>query len=108
MQFEVTILKSGISGIRCLFILTAVALISLLIAHENAAAQDKNLVIHVAKLRIDPAQFENYKTILKEGIETAIRAEPGVLTLYVVSEKTIQLTLPFLKHMSVQMPIKRI
>jgi 4-carboxymuconolactone decarboxylase len=87
MQFEVTILKSGISGIRCLFILTAVALMSLLIAYENAAAQDKNLVIHVAKLRIDPAQFETYKKILKEGVETAIRVGPGVLNLYAVSEK---------------------
>jgi quinol monooxygenase YgiN len=87
MQFEVTILKSGISGIRCLFILAAVALMSLLIAYENAAAQDKNLVIHVAKLRIDPAQLENYKKILKEEIETAIRVEPGVLNLYAVSEK---------------------
>jgi quinol monooxygenase YgiN len=87
MQFEVTILKLGISGIRRLFFLAAIALMPLLIAYENAAAQDKSLVIRVAQLQIDPAQLENYKKILKEGIETAIRVEPGVLNLYAVSEK---------------------
>ena len=41
----------------------------------------------MAKLVIDSAQLENYKTALREGIETAVRVEPGVLTLYAVYEK---------------------
>jgi quinol monooxygenase YgiN len=50
-------------------------------------AQDKAQVVRMAKLEIDSSQLEQYKAMLKEGIETAVRAEPGVLTLYAVYEK---------------------
>jgi quinol monooxygenase YgiN len=52
-----------------------------------ASAQNKNLVVRIAKLQIDSAQLENYKAALKEHAETAVRVEPGVLTLYAVYEK---------------------
>lgn len=54
---------------------------------NSVAAQEKKQIVRLAKLVIDPAQLENYKTILREGIETAVRVEPGVLTLYAVAEK---------------------
>ena len=54
---------------------------------SNAAAQEKVQIVRLAKLVIDSAQLENYKVALKEGIETAVRLEPGVMTLYAVSEK---------------------
>jgi quinol monooxygenase YgiN len=41
----------------------------------------------VAEIEIDPAQLESYKAAVKEQIETAVRAEPGVLVLYAVTEK---------------------
>ena len=44
-------------------------------------------VVRLAQLQIDPGQLEEYKAALREGIETAIRLEPGVLTLYAVSVK---------------------
>ena len=44
-------------------------------------------IVRIAKLEIDSAQLESYKTLLKEEIETSIRIEPGVLTLYAVYEK---------------------
>lgn len=44
-------------------------------------------VVRLAELGIDPAQLENYKAALREEIETSIRVDPGVLTLYAVSEK---------------------
>lgn len=44
-------------------------------------------MVRLAKLVIDSSQLENYKVALKEGIEAATRLEPGVLTLYAVSEK---------------------
>ena len=53
----------------------------------SVSAQDRNLVIRMAKLVIDSAQLEAYKVALKEGIEAAISKEPGVLTLYAVYEK---------------------
>ena len=53
----------------------------------HAAAQDKNLVVRIAKLQVDTTQLEKYKAILKEEIETSVRVEPGVLTLNAVYEK---------------------
>jgi quinol monooxygenase YgiN len=58
-----------------------------LFSYGIAAAQDNGQVVHIAKLQIDPAQLENYKAALKEHAETAVRVEPGVLTLYAVAEK---------------------
>ena len=54
---------------------------------ENIHAQDKSLVVRIAKLVIDTTQLENYKAALKEHAETAVRVEPGVLNLYAVYEK---------------------
>ncbi len=54
---------------------------------QPALAQDKNLVVRMAKLEIDSAQLESYQTALREEIEISIRVEPGVLTLNAVAEK---------------------
>jgi quinol monooxygenase YgiN len=52
-----------------------------------ASAQTKNQMVRLAKIVIDSAQLENYKAALKEEIETSVDVEPGVKTLYAVSEK---------------------
>jgi quinol monooxygenase YgiN len=52
-----------------------------------ASAQDKKQIVRMAKLVIDSVQLENYKAFLKEGIEDAIREEPGVLMMNAVYEK---------------------
>lgn len=59
----------------------------LAIFSARAAAQEKNRMVRLAKLQIDSAQLENYKAALREEIETSLHVEPGVLTLYAVSEK---------------------
>ncbi|HTD39935.1 MAG TPA: putative quinol monooxygenase [Mucilaginibacter sp.] len=59
----------------------------MLFSTKNASAQDKKMIYRIARLQIDSAQLENYKALLKEGAETAVRVEPGVLTLYAVYEK---------------------
>ena len=62
-------------------------LLLILMAEENIQAQDKNLVVHIAKLVIDSSQLESYKAALKEHAEIAVKVEPGVLNLYAVYEK---------------------
>jgi quinol monooxygenase YgiN len=44
-------------------------------------------MVRLANLVIDSAQLDNYKALLKEEIETSLRVEPGVKTLYAVCEK---------------------
>jgi quinol monooxygenase YgiN len=54
---------------------------------QSTFGQEKNQMVRLAKLVIEPTQLESYKVFLKEEIETSVRIEPGVLTLYAVSEK---------------------
>ena len=65
----------------------SLACIMTILSFGDAAAQGKTQVVRLAKLVIDPAQLDSYKALLKEGIEAAVKLEPGVLTLYAVSEK---------------------
>ena len=52
-----------------------------------ASAQEGKQIVQLAKLEIDPAQLDAYKAALKEGAETALRVEPGVLRLDAMAEK---------------------
>jgi quinol monooxygenase YgiN len=52
-----------------------------------ASAQESKQIVQFAKLEIDPAQLDAYKAALKEGVETALRLEPGVLRLDAMAEK---------------------
>lgn len=51
---------------------------------QNASTAE---LVRISKITVDPAQLDRYKAFLKEEIEASIRLEPGVLTLYAVSEK---------------------
>lgn len=59
-----------------------------IVCESNVSAQEKKQIVRLAKLVIDSTQLDNYKALLKEGIETAVKVEPGVLTLYAVAEKS--------------------
>jgi quinol monooxygenase YgiN len=54
---------------------------------HTPAEQMPRRVVRLAELEIAFEQLENYKAALREEIETSIRVEPGVLTLYAVAEK---------------------
>jgi 4-carboxymuconolactone decarboxylase len=73
------------NGLRLLLLLT-ICLLTLL-SGERASAQTKTQMVRIAKIVVDPAQLEAYKAAAREEIEASVRLEPGVLTLYAVSEK---------------------
>lgn len=54
---------------------------------SSPAEHAQGRVVRIAELEIDPAELESYKAHLREEIETSVREEPGVLTLYAVSVK---------------------
>jgi 4-carboxymuconolactone decarboxylase len=59
-----------------------------LIFFGEASAQNGNKqMVRLAKLVIDSTQLNAYNALLKEEIETSIKVEPGVITLYAVAEK---------------------
>ena len=70
-----------------LFSLTLIIVMTTLGAYNSAVAQNKDWVVRLARLQIDPAQVEAYRAALKEEIETSVRVEPGVLALNAVADK---------------------
>jgi len=54
---------------------------------DTLAQPQRGPVVRLAELQIDPARLDEYKAALREEIESSIRVEPGVLTLYAVSVK---------------------
>lgn len=59
-------------------------------ASVDASAQQqvqREPLVRLAELQIDPRQLEEYKGALREEIEASIRLEAGVLALYAVSVK---------------------
>lgn len=65
---------------------TALALAAAMLPNAGAQTGGDN-VVRLSKIVIDAERIDEYNARLKEGIEAAMRLEPGVLTLYAVSEK---------------------
>jgi len=55
--------------------------------HHASLAQSNEPYVRIAKIVVDSTQLDSYKTALKEGVETAVRVEPGVLRMYAVYDK---------------------
>jgi quinol monooxygenase YgiN len=70
------------------FTLMVITCMLTLFFSKNVVAQQKNQIIRLAKIQVDPAQLEEYNTALKEQMTTAVRIEPGVLTYYAVADKS--------------------
>jgi len=55
--------------------------------NDRTMAQQKNQMVRIAKIVVDPAQLDSYYAALKEQMTTAVKVEPGVLTYYAVADK---------------------
>lgn len=66
---------------------TLFLLFSLMIITSVSGQGENKQMVRLAKLVIDSTQLELYNTFLKEEIETSMKKEPGVLTLYAIAEK---------------------
>lgn len=67
------------------FFVSAVLLL-LLYPFEQTTPPEKGQVVRLAKIKVEPAKIENYQNALREEIDTSLRVEPGVLTLYAVAD----------------------
>jgi hypothetical protein len=82
-----------------------ITLMMALFANQNAFSQNKDLVVRIAKLEIDPTQLDAYKMALKEHAEIAVRVEPGVLNYTLYMKKSGLRMSRFLRSMLARMPI---
>jgi quinol monooxygenase YgiN len=62
--------------------------IFMLIFSQKTMAQQKEQMVRLAKIQVDPSQLAAYNAALKEQMTTAVKLEPGVLTYYAVADKT--------------------
>jgi quinol monooxygenase YgiN len=64
-------------------------LIGILILFKSGScySQSKVQMVRMAKIVVNPTQLTSYNQALTEEIEASIRLEPGVWSLYAVSEK---------------------
>jgi len=69
---------------KYLIITACIVALSGKIAAQNESGKQ---MVRLAKLEIDAAQLTSYTALLKEEIESSVKLEPGVLTLYAVAEK---------------------
>jgi quinol monooxygenase YgiN len=70
---------------KLFFILLTLML--MLSSTKSIFAQGNKQKVRLAKLVIDSSQLESYNAALKEEIETSVKIESGVLTLYAIVEK---------------------
>lgn len=61
-------------------------IVSIFLFSSNTIAQSKEAITRLAVIEVDSIYLEQYKTFLKEGVEQALKNEPGVLSIYPVSE----------------------
>jgi len=73
--------------IRPAHLLTLILFVMMTFIHTATFAQEKVQMVRLAKIVVDSAQLEAYTSFLKEEVESSLRLEPGVITLYPVAEK---------------------
>lgn len=79
--------KTQLSRTKLLNLIISLIVLTLSISNK-AMAQEKNQMVRLVKIKIDPSQLDNYNMALKEQMTTAVRVEPGVLTYYAVADKS--------------------
>jgi 4-carboxymuconolactone decarboxylase len=61
--------------------------IVLLLSYHKVQAQEQTPYTRIARITVDSGQLDTYLSFLKEGIETAVKKEPGVLSMHAVAGK---------------------
>ena len=72
-----------------------VTLVTIVSCFNNCRGQQKEQLIRIVELEIDSVYLTRFNAALKEDIETAVKSEPGVLSLFAVydKEKTTHVTI---------------
>ena len=69
------------------FLLLGASFLAMPLARAASAQDSSGKYVQLAEIEVDPAQLDAYNAAVREHIQAAIRAEPGVLVLYSVAHK---------------------
>ena len=67
--------------------LVALGLMMMPFTHNEALAQQNEMMIRISEIQIHPNYLAEYTAILKEEAEASVRLEPGVLSIFPIYEK---------------------
>lgn len=56
-------------------------------SNGNSQGVRKGMLVRISEIQIDANYLEEYKAILKEEAEASVRLEPGVISIFPMSEK---------------------
>jgi quinol monooxygenase YgiN len=59
----------------------------MIISFVTASAQQKQMMVRIAEIEIDPIFLEEYKAILKEESAASVKLEPGVIAIFPMYER---------------------
>jgi quinol monooxygenase YgiN len=73
------------------------ASITMLVAHDEASAEQGGMMVRISEIEIDSKYLEEYKAILKEEAAASVRLEPGVVTIFPMYQKDSPTTVRILE-----------
>ncbi len=53
----------------------------------QTSAQQKDMMVRISEIEIEPAYLEEYKAILKEEAAASVKKEPGVISIFPMFQK---------------------
>lgn len=62
-------------------------MVFMMVSYLSASAQQKELMVRIAEIEIDPAYLEEFKAILAEEAAASVKLEPGVIVIFPMYQK---------------------
>ncbi|WP_223860895.1 putative quinol monooxygenase [Spirosoma validum] len=62
-------------------------LVVLFMSYQTASAQQKDMMVRLSEIEIDPVYLDQYKAILKEESAASVKLEPGVVAIFPMYQK---------------------
>ncbi|HKG69391.1 MAG TPA: antibiotic biosynthesis monooxygenase [Segetibacter sp.] len=62
-------------------------LLFMMVSYQGALAQQKEMMVRISEIEIDPVYLDDYKAILKEEAAASVKLEPGVLGIFPMYQK---------------------
>lgn len=62
-------------------------LVFIMTGYDTALAQQKEMMVRISEIEIDPFYLEDYKAILKEEAAASVKLEPGVIAIFPMYQK---------------------
>jgi quinol monooxygenase YgiN len=62
-------------------------LVFMMVSYHKASAQQKELMVRISEIEIEPAYLEEYKAILEEEAAASVKLEPGVIAIFPMYQK---------------------